>query len=422
MDIRSKYMVCFILALLPIVAIGQKDTVRLMHYNLLNYGDNVNPVAYKNSHLSTIIQHVQPDIFSANEIGNNSIFIQNIATGALGTDWEHGSFVNTGGQPQVNMLFWRKSLLGLRSQQSISSQLRDIMAYHLYYKDTITVPHDTVNLMIIVAHLKAGSDPSDSLKRIQETQTIVNYLNNLPAETNVLLAGDFNVYTATEQAYQNLISSNNNQSKFYDPINQTGDWHNNSSFAAYHTQSTRSVNLQDGGSSGGMDDRFDFILGNRYAMNDSAGVQYLANSYTTVGQDAQHFNKSINAAPQNTSAPSNVILALYEMSDHLPVYADFILNPATINTDIIDQTLPTKLVVYTHATTQTITINMSAPESDTYNISIYDMMGRRVLTNNHECTRGENVFSIPSKSLAQGVYLMQISNGRKTAYSRFLVH
>jgi hypothetical protein len=71
------------------------------------------------------------------------------------------------------------------------------------------------------------------------------------------VAGDLNIYDSYEPAYQLMMSAGD--AKLYDPISQPGNWHNNVSFAAIHTQSTRTEAFG-GGATGGLDDRFDQIL------------------------------------------------------------------------------------------------------------------------------------------------------------------
>jgi hypothetical protein len=56
-------------------------------------------------------------------------------------------------------------------------------------------------------------------------------------------------------------------------------------------------------------------------LDGSYGIQILPESYKALGNDAQHYNNNINDAPTNTSAPSEIIDALFGMSDHLPVLA-----------------------------------------------------------------------------------------------------
>lgn len=321
---------CMLLVLIVFInhsVSAQKDTIRIMQYNLLNYGNAANPVSYKNIRLKTIVQYVNPDIFGANEIRNLSTLPQEITDSVLGAGWSHGTYMNTNNEVQVNMLFWKTAKFGLKSQVSISHQLRDIIAFNLYYKDTITHPHDTVFLTVIVAHLRASNTSQDAASRAAETQTVVDYLDNLNKGGNYIFMGDMNLYTSNEDAYQNIVTNPNLKARLYDPINRPGDWSGDASFSDIHTQSTRSGSLSDGGASGGLDDRFDHQVVSGFIMNDSAGVKYIPGTYHTAGQDGQHFNKSVNASPVNAAVPANVAQALYEMSDHLPVYANYQITP-----------------------------------------------------------------------------------------------
>jgi hypothetical protein len=51
-------------------------------------------------------------------------------------------------------------------------------------------------------------------------------------------------------------------------------------------------------------------------------MRYLPGSLHPVGNDGLHFNSAINSGTNN-SVPATVLTALYELSDHLPVVADF---------------------------------------------------------------------------------------------------
>ncbi len=61
-------------------------------------------------------------------------------------------------------------------------------------------------------------------------------------------------------------------------------------------------------------------------------MTYVAGSLTPVGNDGLHFNSSINS-PTNNSVPAAVLTALYEMSDHLPVYVDIDVERLQISVD-----------------------------------------------------------------------------------------
>ncbi len=150
-------------------------------------------------------------------------------------------------------------------------------------------------------------------------------MNTYPAGTNMVICGDFNIYTSTEPAYVELLESQAvNTGRVLDPINTPGSWNNNATYAAVHTQSTRSGLLvpADGGATGGMDDRFDFVLPT-YSLNDGEGLDQLASTYTAYGQDGLHFNTDVNAAPTNAAVGQVIADALQRASDHLPVVMNF---------------------------------------------------------------------------------------------------
>ncbi len=216
------------------------------------------------------------------------------------------------------MLFYNSNKLGLVSQSEITTQLRDINEYILYYKNPgLTALSDTAYLYVYGAHLKAGSTQPDADDRASETATWRSYLNTRPYSENTICGGDFNIYYSTETAYFNMTA--NTQANLYDPVGP-GSYHNNSAFTSHFTQSTR-TDAFDGGATGGMDDRFDYILFSYDMLNGANGAKFINGSYRSVGQDGLRWNSSL-VSPVNNSEPAPVINALYYMSDHLPVYME----------------------------------------------------------------------------------------------------
>ena len=67
--------------------------------------------------------------------------------------------------------------------------------------------------------------------------------------------------------------SGDNDGRLFDPIDRIGHWHNNSSYADVHTQSTRTTQFG-GGANGGMDDRFDWLFVSEAILNDSSDMYY----------------------------------------------------------------------------------------------------------------------------------------------------
>lgn len=381
-----------------------------MQYNLLNYGNSANQYAYKDPRLTTILQHVQPDILGANEIDNSSAHSQHLVSTVLGSGWAKGSYINSNNEVQTNMLFWRTDKFGLKSEQSIYHNLRDIIAYKLYYKDNITVPHDTVFLTVIVAHLKASQGTQEAAARAQETQAVVNYLNSLGAEGNYIFMGDLNIYTSTEQAYQNLINAISPSAKLYDPINMPGDWNADNSFAAIHTQATRTAQLPDGGVNGGLDDRFDFQLVSNYIMTDAAGMKYIPGTYKALGQDGLHLNDALIDMPVNTSAPANVIQALYEMSDHLPVVADYKIQVNNPNSTASFNSITYNTTVVNPLVNNTLSIIFDNQlKGETVSLELLSIDGRKQFTTNTTIEPGNGLQSFQLNELSQGMYILRLS-------------
>lgn len=305
-----------IIAMCFLYSLKAQDTITVMSYNVLNYPSSNSTKA---DTLKPIIQHVQPDIFMITELtsssGATTILNDALNVGAT-TSYQKATYFN--GPDTDNMLFYNADKLVLYSQYEIATTLRNISEYVLYYDaPNITTQSDTVFIHCYMAHLKASTGASNEQQRNQEAVTFKNYLDSKSNLENVIFGGDFNLYTSAEAAFNTILNGGNVQ--LLDPINTPGAWNNNAAFASVHTQSTRSGSLGDGGSYGGMDDRFDFIFFNGDLPSGAKGLTYVPNSYTAFGNDGNHFNKSVNALPTNTSAPSNVIDALYYMSDHLPI-------------------------------------------------------------------------------------------------------
>jgi hypothetical protein len=80
-----------------------------------------------------------------------------------------------------------------------------------------------------------------------------------------------------------------------------------------------------------MDDRFDFILLSGAIMDSAKSVKYVRESYTTVGQDGNGYNASLNTTA-NEAVPKEIARALYNFSDHLPVTAQLEIDgePASV--------------------------------------------------------------------------------------------
>lgn len=323
-----KIYLIFLFSLLFTARIFAQDTISVMHYNLLYYGEitgfcnnSNNSLSMKDPHLRTILNYVKPDIFTVNEISSSTAIHQhlldeNLNTGGVG-HYRKAGFNPVAGSNIVNMLYYDSRKLRLKKQSVAQSYIRDVDVYELYYYSNDLAQGDTAFIVCVVGHLKAGNSDSDAGARKVMAENTMKYIEQRYKHENVLFMGDFNLYSGNEAAFQQMINFSNADTRFIDPIGQIGDWNNNSFYASVHTQSTN-TSSNDCKSGGGLDDRFDFILISDEVRFGTRNVRYVQQSYQAVGQDGNRFNSTV-VSPANSSVPPNVATALFNMSDHLPV-------------------------------------------------------------------------------------------------------
>jgi hypothetical protein len=301
--------------------IAQKDTIRMMQYNLLMFPE-ANPL--KGVNMKPISRYLKPDVISCNEM---------IGPQAIDTLMSQGLDTATyAAAPYIwdasigNALFYNKHRIGYLRYRYIYTLPRKTFIYYMYFKDQDFAQNpDTVFFTVYVAHLKASSGAANAAERATHTAAIRTDLANRPLVYNTFMNGDFNLYSSTEAAYQNLLAEGVGQ--FFDPINRPGNWSNSTAFKDIHTQSPRTASF-DSGVTGGLDDRFDFILSTEDVINGSHGLRILPETYKAFGNDGQHYNLAIISPPTNTAAPDSVIQALHQLSDHLPVVVDIEVDPS----------------------------------------------------------------------------------------------
>ncbi len=406
-----------------------QDTVTVLQYNLLNYGNNTgycnsnnNNLSDKDGYIKTIVHYINPDIFTVNEISESPAIHQRLLDNSLNTGWTNyykmADFKKIANSDIVSMLYYNSKKLRYYSTTIAQSYIRDIIIFKLYYYSNDLAQGDTVFLNCIVAHLKAASGTSNSNKRKIMAQNLMNYLSNHQDEMNYMLMGDFNVYTDQEPAFQLFVNNSNADIRFHDPINRMGDWNNNGSFADVHTQSTHSSS-NNCASGGGMDDRFDFILISNDIKNKNHSVSYINGSYKAVGQDGNHFNNSINASPTNSSVPSDVLNALYNNSDHLPVTLKLKID----KTLGIDQYKNTDFysVKFNNPASQFLNVKLSSKTGGKVSLKIMELTGRVVLNKNYNLQKGDNAFTVPVQSLAKGLYIITFTDGNNRSVAKKFV-
>jgi hypothetical protein len=298
------------------------------------------------------------------------------------------------------MLYYDGNLLALKSQDSVTTTLRDILVYDLYYLSPDLALGDTVFIRVISAHLKAGSTTSDQTTRTAMAQSLMTWLETNNTIDNTLLTGDLNLGTSSEGAYQLFVAYATPSLRFHDPLNTPGSWGSSSSFAAVHTQSTRINSENDGGSGGGLDDRFDFILTSTAMQAPTATLRYVPGTYTAMGNDGNNYDKAITSS---TALTSSLRTSLYFCSDHLPVYADFALTATPVGSPEAFSTRNSLRLLGNPVRTQ---LRFAPPTAGIRCVNILDVTGRVVLSADNELNSG----TVQVEALTPGVYWVQVTD------------
>ena len=400
------------------VCLGQSDTLKVMQYNLLNYGNNTgycnttnNNIDNKNSYIRTILTAYYPDVFTVCEMGRSTSLPSDFVTNNLninGIDyWMTSAGANSSNSSLTNCIFYNSNKLTLSSHYNAQTYIRDVDVYNFKFKNDDS---DRIVLTCVVAHLKAGSGYDNENKRKTMAENIMRYLELNYRECNVLIMGDFNLYTSQEPAYQTLTNrSTYPNSYFIDPIYPygVGAWNNNSQYADYHTQSTHQNSDSDCHSYGGMDDRFDFILMSENIYGGRDGIRYIGGTYNALGQDGRRFNQSINN-PSNSVVSQAVANALFHNSDHLPVTMELVVN-YNIGLDENDEKI-LSFDVFPNPASDRINIRFYQDNIGKANIMLFNTLGQIVYLDEvfvNDCL-SEHV--IPVDNLQKGLYFLRITN------------
>ena len=297
-----------------------------MTYNVLNYQGSISGDSEKEIALRMIIDSADPDLIVVEELNNTTgynRFLSHILNHSQEGIYSGADFTDQSSANADIALYYKPDVFSFVSTSVINTTNnwgnRDVIEFVMKHIES------NEEIRLYGLHLKAGTDGDDETEREQEATALRNYLNTLNPTEHFFVLGDFNFYDSNEGGFQILTESQeDNDGQVFDPINRIGNWHNNSSFSDVHTQSTRATDYEDGGATGGMDDRFDFILVSSPIL-DATDLNYLEDSYTPYGNDGNHFNQSINAG-NNSAVPDEIADALYVASDHLPVYLEVVFS------------------------------------------------------------------------------------------------
>jgi hypothetical protein len=246
---------------------------------------------------------------------------------------------------------------------------------------------------------------------------LMAYLETFPSNSNVILAGDFNMYTSSEDGFIELLDITNNII-FTDPANRIGSWHSNSNFIDVFTQSTRTQSGL-GGATGGFDDRFDFIMASHNLLS-NADLHYVSDSYKVFGNNGNVacFNREINSS--DCAGPDysfSIRDALYNFSDHLPVTLQLETNQS-LGTNELAAQLPIKFIGG-NLIDNTLQLQLNNNQIYNQTLNVYDNLGKLVKTIN---TKNSIYINEDVSQMSNGLYFIVLPHINMKPLKFVIIH
>ena len=355
-----------------------QDTVSVISYNLLRFNSSTE----RNLHFRNIIEKIKPDVLITQEmIGQESVnnFLNNILKN-INEKYKAADFIDDEDTDIDQGLFYNSNKFSFISTSQIDGYPRPVYIFTLKHLDT------GEQFVVYNLHLKASKGSENELARSDQVKELKNHIS----ETNsnfYIVAGDFNIYSTTESAYKDLFSiTESGKGNLHDLINVVGTY-NDPSNANIHTQSTRTSQFG-GGSHGGLDDRFDFILFSDSLMYGDR-IFVIDSTYKSFGNDGMHYNSALNVGP-NQEVPMNIANSLHDASDHLPVFVKIIFSNEKIYREVLNvesYSVSDKLLFYPNPSKNKLYIQ--SEDHKINKLEIYSLNGTKVLDkniNSNSCT------------------------------------
>ena len=398
-----------------------QDTITIMQYNLLEYGnynsgfadcyETNNNTQRKDECIRLLKDYVKPDIITVCEFGATQTLLSGFLKHNLNIDgasyWKSDNIINYAGSNIINHIFYDSRKMELKRHVALRTEPRDTDIYELYLKTKSLAAGDTIKLICIEAHPKAGQGYEASRRALM--QTAMDYVNQHYADDNVLIMGDFNMYGASESGYRLLTQTYSNpQICFIDPlfsVGGVGEWNNNSQYAQFHTQSTRGYS-DECFSGGGLDDRFDFILMADEIAFSYNHLRYVQGSYKAIGNDGNHFNQSVDQNV-NLAVPADIAAALYDCSDHLPVTMKIAVD-AHLGVSESGHCLQASIAP--NPATDVATVYFDNPKEGQIRFVIHSIQGQVVMSETEYLGEGEQQVELHLGDLTKGFYLLRIES------------
>lgn len=382
-----------------------QNEIKVMSYNVLNYEAGTNRI----DDFKTIVSYYTPDLLLLQELKSNA-GLQELVGGmneVSNDPYQSAQFVTQQSNPQSQNklqqnIIYNTAVFELDEQSHLATNVRDINYFKLFIKDeTLATLHDTTFVYVFVTHMKSSTGSSNEQLRLEAAQFTRTFINNMvPPNSNVIVAGDFNIYSNTEPAYQSLVQTGVDN-VLIDPFSSYGNWTGSTfSHKEILSQSTRSSALSDG-AGGGVDDRFDFVLNSQELMAGNPKLSYVTGSMQSLGNNGTCYNQNITDCSGSLNpVPYSVLSAMYYFSDHIPVVmslaSNIVLETKEIN--LYDQ-----ITIYPNPSRSSTTISFR--QNGDYTLELIDVHGkviRKIETTNSK--------EVELNELEAGTYFIKINS------------
>jgi len=437
------------------IVMSQTDTIRVMAYNVLNYGSYPlcqGPNGIYNNYLQTIVQYANPDIIGLEKMGSiqtsptdhnytaaigfQDSIIQYVLDPIFSGRFNYCPFTNHSASNTECLLLYNQQKLGFVAltcsyTNTTYPNSEDFNTYKLYYKDpNLATTHDTTFLYVTDNHDISGNS-NDAERGAQIAGEMAQIQGHFTHLANMINMGDFNLRNTSESVYQTLTQPADTNFRYFDPpfypdgtFTTPADWDGNPGmYASYLTTSTRvsASNPNSCGTSGGAKDWYDHIFISPWIARNANYISYIPHSFRVIGNDGHRVSISVNDAPTNTAAPAAVVNALFQMSNKYPVMIDLLATQNTTGVSPADPEIQDVYVVDENKVNNVITVvNPAGAQIKLFcnnNLNGYpvlfeciDMLGRIIIKK--EIVFNNNSVQIPC-DLHPGIYFIRITGGQK---------
>ncbi len=457
---RTTLLKCRIITLIMLlsatgnITFAATDTLRVMAYNVLNYGSYPlcqGPNNTYHAYLQTIVQYANPDIIGLEKMGsiqtapgdNNytaeinfqDSILKYVLNPPFPGRFSYCPFTNFSAASTECMVFYNQQKLGFVATTctyygAIGDKNEDFNTYKFYYKDpNLATTHDTTFLYVTDNHDISGNS-NYAQRGAQIAGEMAQIQTHFTHLANMINMGDFNLRNSSEPVYQTLTVPANSNFQYYDPpfypdatVALPADWDGNpSAFAKFLTTSTRvSPSIPNScGTSGGGKDWFDHIFLSPWIINNTNYISYIPKSFRVLGNDGNRVSISVNDAPTNTSAPSAVINALFQMSNKYPVMVDLLVTPNTtgispVDPEILNVSVANTTLNSNHATvvnpvsSQMTIVFTEGLIGETVSLECTDIVGRVKFRKTIKVT---NTTEQLATNLTPGIYYIMIADDK----------